>query len=217
VNHITEINDPRLVKALAHPLRVQILRVLQDRVASPSELSTELDVRLANLSYHMRVLARLEVIELVKTQPRRGAVEHYYRARGKLRVTDQAWAQVPEIVKDAMISATLEQTTRYIHTAAAIGGFESKYAHLSRRQMVLDDQGFAELAVALRELLDRAAEIEAASAERTIDDDHQHEEIPAGLVMMLFEAPPASTGLPLPAVAAHAAGNAGARRRVQSG
>jgi hypothetical protein len=83
--------------------------------------------------------------------------------------------------------------------------------------MVLDDQGFAELAVALRELLDRAAEIEAASAERTIDDDHQHEEIPAGLVMMLFEAPPASTGLPLPAVAAHAAGNAGARRRVQSG
>lgn len=195
MKHIHEINDPRLVKALAHPLRVQILRVLQDRVASPSELSTELDVRLANLSYHMRVLARLEVIELVKTQPRRGAVEHYYRARGRLRVTDEAWAQVPEIVKDAMVSATLEQTTRYIHTSAAIGGFEGKDAHLSRRQIVLDKQGFTELAGAMRELIDRAAEIESACAERMIENGHKDEEISASLVMMLFEAPPANTGL----------------------
>jgi DNA-binding transcriptional ArsR family regulator len=209
VKHITEINDPRLVKALAHPLRVQILRVLQDRVASPSELSTELDVRLANLSYHMRVLARLGVIELVKTQPRRGAVEHYYRARGRLRVTDQASAQVPEIVKDAMISATLEQTTRYVHTSAAIGGFEGKDAHLSRRQIVVDKQGFTELAGAMRELLDRAAEIESASTERMIRVDHRDGEISAGLVMMLFEAPPANTGL-LPDGAAYAHNSAGA-------
>ena len=32
---ITEIDDPRLVKGLAHPLRIHILRVLENRVASP--------------------------------------------------------------------------------------------------------------------------------------------------------------------------------------
>jgi DNA-binding transcriptional ArsR family regulator len=196
MKQITEINDSRLVKALAHPLRVQILRVLQDRVASPSELSEELDARLGNVSYHMRVLERLEVIELVKTKQRRGAVEHYFRARGKLRITDKAWAQVPEIVKNAMISATLEQTIRYIHTSATIGGFEHKYAHLSRRAMALDQEGFAELADAMRELLDRAAEIESASAKRLAQSDHRTEEMPAGLVMMSFEAPPAAAGLP---------------------
>lgn len=196
MKQITEINDPRLVKALAHPLRVQILRVLQGRVASPSELAEELDARLGNVSYHMRVLERLEVIELVRTKPRRGAVEHYFRARGKLRITDKAWAQVPDIVKDAMVSATLEQITRYVHTAASIGGFEDQYAHLSRHSLVLDKQGFAELAVAMRELIDRALEIEGASAKRTADGNHVPEELDTGLVMMLFQAPPATVGIP---------------------
>src|SRR5436853_259023 len=38
---ISDIGDPRLVKALAHPLRVQILTTLEDRVASPSDLAAE--------------------------------------------------------------------------------------------------------------------------------------------------------------------------------
>jgi DNA-binding transcriptional ArsR family regulator len=196
MKQITEINDPRLVKALAHPLRVQLLRVLQGRVASPSELAEELGARLGNVSYHMRVLERLEVIDLVKTKPRRGAVEHYFRARGTLRITDKAWAQVPAIVKDAMVAATLEQITRYVHTAASIGGFEDQYAHLSRHALVLDKPGFAELAVAMRELIDRARDIEAASAARAAKGDHAQDEISSGLVMMLFEAPPASAGIP---------------------
>jgi DNA-binding transcriptional ArsR family regulator len=196
MKQINEINDPRLVKALAHPLRVQILRVLQGRVASPSELAEELDARLGNVSYHMRVLERLEVVELVKTKPRRGAVEHYFRARGTLRITDKAWAQVPKIVKDAMVAATLEQTTRYIHTAASIGGFEDPYAHLSRHALVLDKQGFTDLAGLMREMIDRAREIEAASTKRATKDDHAQAEINTGLVMMLFEAPPPSVGIP---------------------
>lgn len=196
MKQITEIHDPRLVKALAHPLRVQLLRVLQDRVASPSELAQELDARLPNVSYHVRVLERLGVIELVRTKPRRGAVEHYYQARGKLQFSDKAWAQVPEIVKSAMVAATLEQITQFTHTAASIGGFDHPHAHLSRRPMVLDSEGFAEIADALREFLKLAAETEAASAKRLATNNHQSEDIHTGLVMMLFEAPPASTGIP---------------------
>ena len=56
VRPINEINDPRLVKALAHPLRVSILSALEHRIASPSELADELDVPLPNLSYHIRML-----------------------------------------------------------------------------------------------------------------------------------------------------------------
>ena len=36
---ITSIDDPRYVKALSHPLRVRILAMLQERTASPSQLS----------------------------------------------------------------------------------------------------------------------------------------------------------------------------------
>ena len=72
--------DQRLIKALAHPLRSDILAILNERVASPNELSQQLGEGLSQVSYHVKVLREFDCIELVKTEPRRGAVEHFYRA-----------------------------------------------------------------------------------------------------------------------------------------
>ena len=76
----TETSDPRVIKALTHPLRVQLLRALEDRTASPSELAEEIGAPLGNVSYHVRQLHSLGLIKLVKRTPRRGAIEHYYTA-----------------------------------------------------------------------------------------------------------------------------------------
>jgi DNA-binding transcriptional ArsR family regulator len=185
---ITEIDDPRLVKGLAHPLRIHILRVLETRVASPSEIAEEIGAPLGNVSYHVRFLARVGLIELTSTKPRRGAVEHYYRAVGRVSVTDQAWAQVPDVVKNGMISATLDQAGRVIGAAASSGGFERSDAVVARREMLLDEKGFAELASELNGLLERIKEIEKESAERLeASSDDAAAELDAGLVMMLFE------------------------------
>jgi len=197
VKQITEIDDPRLVKALAHPLRIHILRVLQDRVASPSELAEEVSAPLGNVSYHVRFLARVGLLDLVDTRPRRGALEHYYRARSKVRITDKAWAQVPDIVKNAMAGASLDQIVRYIGAGASIGGFEHKESQVNRTPLTLDKKGFAELAAAVRELLKRADQIERDSAER-IASNHSDGELSTGLVTMLFEAPPPEAGLLTP-------------------
>jgi DNA-binding transcriptional ArsR family regulator len=185
---ITEIDDPRLVKGLAHPLRIHILRVLETRVASPSEIAEEIGAPLGNVSYHVRFLARVGLIELTSTKPRRGAVEHYYRAVGRVSVTDQAWAQVPDVVKNGMISATLDQAGRVIGAAASSGGFERSDAVVARREMLLDQKGFAELAGELNGLLERINEIEKESAKRleTASEDADAE-LDAGLVVMLFE------------------------------
>jgi DNA-binding transcriptional ArsR family regulator len=182
---ITEIDDPRLVKGLAHPLRIHILRVLENRVASPSEIAEEIGAPLGNVSYHVRFLARVGLIELTSTKPRRGAVEHYYRAVGRVRVADKAWSQVPDVVKSGLISASLDQVGKAIGAAASGGGFERQDAVVTRREMVLDEQGFAELAGELRELLDRSKEIERASAERLAASENG--QVEAGVVMMLFE------------------------------
>lgn len=193
---ITEIDDPRLVKGLAHPLRIHILRVLETRVASPSEIAEEIGAPLGNVSYHVRFLARVGLIELTSTKPRRGAVEHYYRAVGRISVTDQAWAQVPDVVKSGMISATLDQAGRVISAAAAGGGFDRRDAVVARREMLLDEQGFAQLASELNGLLERVKEIERESAERLeAASDHADAELETGLVMMLFE----SAGAQIPA------------------
>src|SRR5881275_3503017 len=96
-----DITDPALAKALAHPLRTRILAALEGRTASPSELAAELDAPLGVLSYHVRRLTALGFVKLVRRVPRRGAVEHYYTAPARPRITDQAWGSVPAVVKQA--------------------------------------------------------------------------------------------------------------------
>lgn len=183
---ITDINDPRLVKALAHPLRVQILGMLQDRTASPSDLAEELDAPLGNVSYHVRILAQLGLLKLVRKRPRRGAIEHYYQARGRVRISDRAWGQVPSIVKSAIADGTLDQISRFVQQAAESGGFDRDGAHLMRQPMRLDDQGWKELSGEVLKLLEKANRIEAASAKRLAKANHEGE-VDAGLVMLLFE------------------------------
>ena len=184
---ITEIDDPRLVKGLAHPLRIHILRVLQDRVASPSEIAEELGAPLGNVSYHVRFLARVGLIELSSTQPRRGAVEHYYRAVGRPEISDKAWGLVPKVVKDALIGSAVDEAGKMIVAAAQTGGFDRDNVHVSRNTYAVDEQGFADLAAAVTECLRRAQEIEAESRARLAKANHDGTELDAGVVMMMFE------------------------------
>jgi DNA-binding transcriptional ArsR family regulator len=72
--------EQRLIKALGHPVRIRALQVLNTRVASPSELARELDEPLGNVAYHVKILEENDAIELVRTAPVRGALEHFYRA-----------------------------------------------------------------------------------------------------------------------------------------
>lgn len=186
---INEINDPRLVKALAHPLRVSILSKLEHRIASPSQLAEELDVPLPNLSYHIRMLVQLDLLKLVKTRPRRGAIEHYYQAKGRVVVSDKAWGQVPTLVKEAMVSAALKQAGEFVDSGAARGGFEDEHAHLSRQPLKLDAKAWKELAKKVAELHEYAVGLQKESEKRRNESDHL-DEVDAGLVMMLFKAPP---------------------------
>ncbi len=74
--------DPRvrMAKAESNPVRFAMLNILRQRVASPAELSKELGVSLSLAASHVKMLRDYGYLELVKTRPRRGALEHYYRA-----------------------------------------------------------------------------------------------------------------------------------------
>src|SRR3954467_7349159 len=83
-----ETSEARIAKALAHPLRAQILKRLGERVASPGELAAELGAPLGVVSYHVRMLREYECVELVRTEPRRGALQHFYRATARPTLED---------------------------------------------------------------------------------------------------------------------------------
>src|SRR4051812_20383039 len=126
---ITNIEDPRYVKAMSHPLRVRILALLDERTASPVELAGWLGATLGTTAYHVRTLERIGLIELVRETRVRGAVEHHYRAKPRPTVSDDAWAAAPPIAKQAAVSASLQTIDAYARAAGAAGGFDHGKSH----------------------------------------------------------------------------------------
>jgi len=215
VRSINEINDPRLVKALAHPLRVSILSALEHRTASPSELADELGVPLPNLSYHIPMLVQLDLLKLVRTRPRRGAIEHYYKASGPVAVSDQAWGEVPSLVKEAMVSSTLRSIGKQVDAAAKIGGFEDGSSVLARQTLKLDQKAWKDLSRKMVELDKYAAKLQAESEKRRKGSDHL-DELDAGVVMMMFKSSPVEHPEPASTDGASAARKRSSRSRATS-
>ena len=190
-----DITDPRIAKAYAHPLRIHILGLLDDRIASPSEISTELSAPLTHVSYHVRQLAGLGLIRLVRTTPRRGAVEHHYTANIRPKVTDDAWGQIPEVVKKNLVAGWVQQTGAHVADAVKEGGFDRDNAHMSRSAFDLDEKGFNAIAKELNKTLERIERI-GAEAKTRLEKNGDTPSFRATAALMLFEGPSQAAGLP---------------------
>jgi hypothetical protein len=125
-------------------------------------------------------------VKLVKRRTRRGAVEHYYQARGRAQVSDRAWGQVPDVVKRSMVGAALEQAVEAAGAAAEAGGFDVDGANLSQRSVTVDAEAYHELSAAITRLHDEVEAIRARSAARLENGDSEPP-VQAGVVTMLFE------------------------------
>jgi DNA-binding transcriptional ArsR family regulator len=185
---IKNIDDPRYVKAMSHPLRVRILAMLDERKASPNQLSGWLGASLGTVAYHVRTLEQFGLIELVDETRVRGAVEHHYRAKARPNVTAEGWAQAPPIAKQAAVGSSLDVIGEYTRASAAQGGFDRPDAQLRRTMLRLDARAFAQLSKACDKLLEQAEKIEASAAERIARGRHADDIVEAGLGLMLFQA-----------------------------
>ena len=178
--------EQRLFKALSHPLRFQALIILSERVASPNELAKELGEGLSQISYHVKVLLESDCLELVKTVPRRGAVEHFYRATSRAFLSDEEWARLPKSVRVGFSSSLLQTLMDEAVTALKAGTFDAHDDHhLSRTRVNVDEQGWRDIAAVLADSLKRIMDIQAESVDRIAATGD--ETVPATVAMMSFE------------------------------
>jgi DNA-binding transcriptional ArsR family regulator len=188
-----QLQNPALTRGLAHPLRTRMLAVLLEREASPKELADEFGIPLANVAYHIQVLKKLKLIRLVRKTPRRGAVEHHYRADKSAHIGNDVWGEIPGLVKEGLVAAGLSETAHDVNEGVATGGFDAEDVHMSRSKLVLDQEAWDELGGLLKHALDRGYELQKEAAERLKKKDHEGERR-AALVMMLFETMPSIPG-----------------------
>src|ERR1700754_791763 len=127
-----ETSEARIAKALAHPLRARILQRLGERVASPGDLAAELGAPLGVVSYHVRMLRDYDCVELVRTEPRRGALQHFYKATARPQLDDSQWRTLPSQLRRELSGETISDLVTDLASAADAGTLEDAEIVLQR-------------------------------------------------------------------------------------
>lgn len=79
--------------ALAHAIRRDIIHALVDGMATSGEVADHLEKPLGVVAYHFRMLAAYGLIEVERVEPRRGALQHFYKfTRDARRLIDEVRA-----------------------------------------------------------------------------------------------------------------------------
>lgn len=159
--------DQGFVKSLAHELRVEILTVLTERMASPNELAKMLDEGLSQVSYHVKVLRDYERIELVDTQPRRGAVEHYYRATSKTLLPAKTWRGVQKGLRAVIGGGLASDLFNDLADALSAKKLTDAESHVSRIPLSLDAEGWKKVTAKAGRFTEEVEREQRASFART--------------------------------------------------
>lgn len=167
-----QLLDRNWLKALGHPLRLRLLEAVTDAAeASPVQLARMLDQPLGTVSRHMRLLRDLGFIELARGEPRRGAVEHFYRAVRAPFIDDRDWERLPVPMRRGLARQTLRKVFAEAAIAGGDGGFDGAGAGIARIPLRLDAEGQRELTEVVMDLLRRAKAIQERSDGRAAPAD----------------------------------------------
>jgi DNA-binding transcriptional ArsR family regulator len=156
-----------LVKALNHPIRVKALTILTERIASPKEISEQIEMPLSNVSYHVRVLDELGLIEIMEEESVRGSVAHFYKAVERPLIDNPDWERLDPKVRSAFSGYVIETLMSDAAKSLAAGTFDRREdRHLSRTPLLLDEQGWRRIVGIQTKALDDILKEQAAAAAR---------------------------------------------------
>lgn len=172
---------------MAHPLRLRILDYMNERAWSPRELEQELGEGLSQISYHVTVLKDLDMIRLVKTTPRRGAVEHYYEAIERAFIPSSMAKEVPQSAQQVLGNEVLGKIEKDLSASMEAGRFYARPDwHVSWTPVDLDDQGCKDAEKLGDEFAEGMLQIEAESVQRRAEAEDGGEHIPTTGVALVF-------------------------------
>jgi hypothetical protein len=189
-------------EVLRHPIRVRILGMLNKHDMSPVQFHNlglvdnlpglkgkTQEAVLSHISYHFRVLAKAGCIEVVETIPRRGSVEHIYRARARAQFDETQWAALELPEREAISKLMLQSFIAQAEGSLLSGTFDLKPDRwLAWLSLKVDERGWKEMISSLETCWAELEEIHQTSSKRLEDSDE--EPIPATLGLFGFESPP---------------------------
>jgi hypothetical protein len=131
----------------------------------------ELGAPLGVVSYHVRMLRDYDCVELVRTEPRRGALQHFYKATARPNLDEDQWRTLPSGLRRELTGETIQELVSDLAQSADAGTLEDPDVVLSRTPIELDERAFKKLNKLLAKTLDQALAIAAESSARTEGTD----------------------------------------------
>lgn len=192
-----EYVDGDVAKAMAHPLRVQIVALLNQRVMSATMISKQIDEPLQNVAYHMRELRKKGMIEEVSSRPVRGSTEHFYRATKRVLFDGKAWDDLPPSMKAKVSSRMFSDFLDVVAAAMRAETFDSSDDRVNVwLQGRLDEQGWEEAVKAHWVLIHAMEGIFKGARLRLLEADEPEGGTFSAYGQYFFEAPPPDPGPP---------------------
>jgi hypothetical protein len=188
--------DTRLMRAMAHPMRIQIVSEINKpgRTLSPSRFAEMVERPLSLVGYHFKELEKFECIELVERRPVRGATEHVYRASRRVLFDSNEWAQLPAIMKAGTAGRALTDYLLAAREAIEEGTFEARDdSHLTWTTVRVDERGWCKGSTIVAEALDKLLALEEECAPRIAAGAEQ---LDATFGLGMFESPRRDVGEP---------------------
>jgi hypothetical protein len=117
------------------------------------------------------MLRDYDCVELVRTEPRRGALEHFYRAVTRGWFSEEDWSRLPRAARRGIVGQSLQRIFSDVTAAVDSGGFDGPASQVKRTALELDERGLEELNEVLASTAARVNQINAEAADRRAGAD----------------------------------------------
>lgn len=172
---------------LGHRIRVEALTILIEHPASPKEIAEEIGESLQLVSYHIRILAEGNAIELVQ-EVKRGAVnEHFYRATRRPELTHEEWQELSNRHKQELAVMSVRnlfaENLASVESGRMIADEEMYYWW---KAASLDEKGREEMRLEQDAHTARIQEIEAKANARMVASGETAQSVPTVVAVLGF-------------------------------
>src|ERR1700754_1719540 len=130
------------------------------------------------------MLRDYDCVELVRTEPRRGALQHFYRAIARPNLDEGQWRTLPSSLRGELSGETLQELVSDLGAAADAGQLDDPELVLTRTPLELDEKAFKKLNKLMAKTHEQALAIATESAGRA---ENGTGAIPTELAILPFQ------------------------------
>ena len=183
--------------ALAHPIRVRILEIVNEHPMSPIQFvnagfAPEYDKKqqaLSLTSYHFRALESAGCIRVVETRQRRGATEHIYGGCSRVFFSDEEFEKLPLKRRQQLSQTSFQGVVARTDNAIRTGTFDARTdRYLAWRAMEVDERGWKEIHDSVDRCFKEIEQLRKDAEDRLAVSGEKV--VPMTTALFAFESPP---------------------------